>query len=169
MATTPTVLAPAPVPSVDAGAATPVTSSVPFRASFGADIGIEFTAYRRYSYSVNTSGSNFIYKRHEYAITAKLMPSGNVYTDAADIAETAADIISIFRLWLIAEIEEGQLETPVARQYVALYNATNPVTNPSFAVQFQALLSSCPTNESSYEVDQLRAECVAAFGWDANP
>lgn len=169
MATPSEVLPASETQPAELAAATPTTAHFALSTTFGGDLGLKIKAYRRYSYSVNTSGSNFIYKRHEYAITIDILPKGNQYTDATGTLDTAANIIAIFRNWLIAEIEDGNIDTETARQYVKLYTHTDPVTNPSFAIQFQAMLDSCPTDESSEQVDRLREECVAAFGWDANP
>lgn len=107
-----------------------------------------------------------MYRWHQYVITYTILPTGNQFTDSGSVADTAADFVTVFRNWLIAEIESNTLDVPTARHYVALYKHTDPALNPSFAGRFQAMLDSCPQTESSYEVDQLMSECNEAFGWD---
>lgn len=149
----------------EALAATPVASVLPAATSIFPGLGLKIEAYRRYNYAVNTSGSDFIYKYREYAITITMQPCGVQYTDATGTLDTAANIIAVFRTWLIAEVESGRHDVATARQLVAIYNHTNPSTNTSFAVNFQAILDACPATENSYDVDQLRSECATAFGW----
>lgn len=153
-------------PQVESGASNVARIDAPISAQNPSNNMMQIEVYRRYHYSVNPSAQNFISKLHQWHLTITLMPSGNVYTDTGDVSDDAGTLIDVFRAWLLAEIEAGDLSVEVARQYVAVYNFTDSSANPSFEHAFRAMLDACPQTESDEQVDALITD-VIALGWSA--